>query len=223
MLIAPGSGDIPAPVADEVQSGRDVASARERWQATGPATKWTARAAAVVLVVAVAVGLALPHAHPRRATRTAPDPALTVGRTVDATGCPADVSCTVDLTPSTVLVDAVRRTFGGNVVVLSGSQTASGSRVYSWQLLASVRVGTVQVAAQCVPGASVVPASASTTVFGHDDLSGNRRVDYRRSFVVVAGDRGCSVATQVDASDSGDGTFDLARQLAGDPTVQVRQ
>ncbi|MGI8881698.1 MAG: hypothetical protein ACR2KJ_14580 [Jatrophihabitans sp.] len=220
MLTAPGSGDTPAPVADEVRSGRDVASARERWQATGSATKWTARAAAAVLLLTAAVCLVLPHSHPRHATRTAPDPALTVGRTVDATGCPIGVSCTVDPTPSTVLVAAVRRTFGGKVVVLDGSQTMSGSRVYSWQLMASVRVGTVAVSAQCVPGASVVPASASTTVFGHDDLSGNRRVDYRRSYVVVAGDRGCSVVVQVDASDSGDGTFDLARQVAGEPVVQ---
>lgn len=208
---------------DEVHAGRNVASVSERWQTTGRETRCALVVAVAVAAITAALCIALAHAQPRQATRTAADPALTVSQTVDATGCPIGVSCTVVTTAAATLVSALRRTFGGTVVVQGGSQTTSGPRVYAWQLLASVRVGAVAVFAQCVPGASAVPGSASTTVFGHDDLSGNRRVDYRRSFVVVAGDRGCSVVVEIDASDSGDGTFDLARQLASDPTVQVHQ
>ena len=99
---------------------------------------------------------------------------------------------------------------------------AGTSRLYETELIAAVPVGRVRVAASCVPGAPPVQGSFQLIEFGHDDMAGNRRIDYQRVVVVEPGGRGCSVAVKLDVTGARSEVARLAKALALDPSVQVR-
>jgi hypothetical protein len=211
-------------VVDSILIGPSRPPLRSRFAASPAAARGLLSAVAVLVMVAALLAVGAARARPHRVVRQIIDPTVSTAQTVDAAGCPVGVRCVVRPEPATALTAAVHRVFGGVVVVLSGSETlaAGTSRLYETELIAAVPVGRVRVAASCVPGAPPVQGSFQLIEFGHDDMAGNRRIDYQRAVVVEPGARGCSVAVKLDVTGARSEVARLAKALALDPSVQVR-
>jgi hypothetical protein len=211
-------------VVDAILFGSRRPPLRDRLAASSSATRALLSSATVLVLVAALLAVAAARARPQRAIRQVTNPTVPTAQSVDATGCPAGMQCVVRPEPSLALTMAVHRVFGSAVAVLSASETtaAGSSRLYETELIASVPVGRVRVAASCVPGAPRVQGSFQLIEFGHDDMAGNRRIDYRRAIVVEPGATGCSVVVKLDATGSRTEVARLARALAVDPSLQVR-
>jgi hypothetical protein len=207
---------------DEIAFGSDRAPLRTRWAATPALVRLIAVACGILLVSALGLGLAAAHATPRQVTRTVADPTLHAARAVDASGCPVEVRCLVLPTARRQLVAAVSRALGATGAVVAGTQTvAAGGHVYAAEVVMMTRQARVRVASACVPGGAPVAAAASVQTFGHDDMSGNHRIDYRRATVVVPGTPGCSVVVTIDESIPAGELTARARTIAVYPDVQV--
>jgi hypothetical protein len=196
---------------------------RDRLAASSSAARALLSSATVLVLVAAFLAVAAARGRPQRAIRQVTDPTVPTAQSVDAAGCPVRMQCVVRPEPTPALTTAVRRAFGDDVAVLSGSQTvtAGSSRLYETEVIASVPVGRVRVAASCVPGAPRVQGSFELIEFGHDDMAGNRRIDYRRAIIVEPGATGCSVVVKLDATGARTEVVRLARALAFDPSLQV--
>jgi hypothetical protein len=210
-------------VIDAVLFGSRRPPLRDRLAASPAATRALLSSATVLLLVAALLAVAAARARPQRAIRQVTDPTVPTAQSVDATGCPMGMRCVIRPEPTTALTTAVHRVFGNDIAVLSASVTTAvgSSRLYETELIASVPVGRVRVAASCVPGAPRVQGSFQLIEFGHDDMAGNRRIDYRRALVVEPGATGCSVVVKLDATGSRTEVVRLARSLAFDPSLQV--
>jgi hypothetical protein len=213
-----------ANVLDTILIGPDRPPLRDRLAASSSVTRAFLSAATVLVLVAVLLAFAVARARPHRVIRQVTDRTVPTAQTVDAAGCPVGVRCVVRPEPTTALTAAVQRVFGTVVTVLSASETlaAGTSRLYETELIAAVPLGRVRVAASCVPGAPPVQGSFQLIEFGHDDMAGNRRVDYQRAIVVEPGVRGCSVAVKLDVTGARSEVARLAKELALDPSLQVR-
>ena len=210
-------------VIDAVLFGSRRPPLRDRLATSSSATRALLSSATVLVLVASLLAIAAVRARPQRAVRQVVDPTVPTAQSVDATGCPVGMQCVVRPEPTAALIKAVHRVFGNDVAVLSASETmaAGSSRLYETELIASVPVGRVRVAASCVPRAPRVQGSFQLIEFGHDDMGGNRRIDYRRAIVVEPGATGCSVAVKLDVTGARTQVVRLARALAYDPSLQV--
>jgi hypothetical protein len=208
---------------DAILFGSRRPALRDRLAASSSATRALLSSATVLVLVAALLAIAATRARPQRAIRQVTDPTVPTAQSVDATGCPVGMQCVVRPEATAALTTAVHRVFGNDVAVLSASETmaAGSSRLYETEMIASVPVGRVRVAASCVPGAPRVQGSFEFIEFGHDDMAGNRRTDYRRVVIVEPGATGCSVVVKLDATGSRTEVVRLARALALDPSLQV--
>ena len=210
-------------VIDTILFGSGRPPLRDRLAASSAATRVMLSATTVLMLMAALLVLAAGRAQPHLVVRQVTDPTVPTAQTVDATGCPVGVRCAVRPESASALTTAVHQVFGGAVVVLSASETmtAESFRLYETEMIATIAVGRVRVAASCVPGAPRVQGSFQLIEFGHDDMAGNRRIDYRRAIVVVPGATGCSVVVKLDATGPSTEVARLARALAFDPALQV--
>ena len=210
-------------VIDAILFGSRRPPLRDRLAASPTATRTLLSSATVLVLVAALLAFAAARARPQRAVHQVTDPTVPTAQSVDATGCPVGTQCVVRPEPTPALTAAVHRVFGSEVTVLAASETmaAGSSRLYQTEMIASVPVGRVRVAASCVPGAPRVQGSFQLIEFGHDDMAGNRRIDYRRAIVVEPGATGCSVVVKLDATGSRTNVVRLARTLANNPSLQV--
>lgn len=210
-------------VIDAILFGSRRPPLRDRLAVSRTATRTLLSSATVLVLVAALLAFAAARARPQHAVRQVTDPTVPTAQSVDATGCPVGTPCVVRPEPTPALTTAVHRVFGDEVAVLSASETtaAGSSHLYETEMIASVPVGRVRVAASCVPGAPRVQGSFQLIEFGHDDMAGNRRIDYRRAIVVEPGATGCSVVVKLDATGSRNEVVRLARALAFDLSLQV--
>ncbi|MEP6599056.1 MAG: hypothetical protein ABJB98_06350 [Actinomycetota bacterium] len=178
--------------------------------ARGVPVRLAAAALAIALLCLVATVLVL-HRRDRVIVRTSVAiPQVTA--TVDASGCPSDVSCNVSADPQRGLLDAVltgdlsRYGFSGSTV----SDAATGKPFRSSVTVRLANRLVVFATAQCIPRGAAVPGRRSLPTIGPAD-----------ALVVVPGPAGCSVTVGAHVPPGVDVPAALLDQIAHDPAAQL--
>ncbi len=129
---------------------------QSRWVALPALDRRAIVVSAVAVAVALFAGVNALHAHPaiHRTVRTTVIPAPAVS--VDAFGCPRGRQCVTRVGPPAVLAAAREALPVGRVTYAVQEVDAHTGAVYRTVLRLTARETSVQVDAQCVPGAAAV-------------------------------------------------------------------
>jgi hypothetical protein len=192
----------PAPTPSGTSSASRVRDVSVRWCVV-----------AVALTLAAAMSMLLWWQHRSRvefsvATLAAPQPA-----NVDASGCPAGVTCESWAQAPNELVAAVLRVFPGSVVLESTSRVVSETQkvAYTSTVLQTANSVVVSISTQCVPGAGAVPERRGPL----DSIGPADEV------LVAPGRPGCSVVIVAHVPRAAPAPTRQLEQIARDPAIQL--
>ena len=215
------------PTTAEPDAGAGVADhpAPARWVFGSTAQRRAAVAAAVLALLSVVITVNGARARPGHRIRTVAVPAPPAAATVDATGCPRTAECLV-VQRATGLDAVFARAFpNGQVVNVQATLDLRDNRTYRSSLLGLVSVAggsaTVELAAQCVPGAPRSRARLDHSATAHVDLAGNGLIESRQLSVLVPGRPGCAVALLLSSAGAASPFDTAALRLVHDPAAQL--
>lgn len=194
---------------------------RPSWTATSRLGRVLLALAALLALVAVlllAQGLRRQPEHRFRLVAALPAPA------VDPAGCPIGARCRAGAAAPPAMLAALTEAFpGSQLTVLTGVSDAATGRPF--RVSVDIQLGSAShltLIAQRLPGAPANdPDRNERLVHAHDDLSGNRIVDYTVLRLVVGGRPGSSISIELYSLGQSDRFIDDTMRLAHDPDLQL--